>query len=68
MDKTKAGKRLKRLRKERGETLEYASKAIGISRSALSMYENGERSPRDEIKVKISKYYGKRIEEIFFAN
>ncbi|MCI5679700.1 MAG: helix-turn-helix transcriptional regulator [Bacteroidales bacterium] len=68
MDKTKAGKRLRELRIERGETLEYASAAIGISRSALAMYELGERAPRDEVKVKLSKYYGKGIEEIFFAD
>ena len=44
------------------------AKALGISTSALSMYECGNRIPRDEIKVKMSKLYGKSIEEIFFTN
>ena len=31
------------------------------------MYENGERIPRDETKIKIAAYYGKTVEEIFFT-
>ena len=42
-------------------------KAVGISLSALTMYEIGQRIPRDEIKVKLAKYYGKTVEELFFA-
>lgn len=68
MDRTKAGKRLRELRTERGETLRTVSDAVGISSSALAMYEQGERAPRDEIKVKLSNYYGKGVEEIFFAS
>jgi putative transcriptional regulator len=30
------------------------------------MYENGQRIPRDEIKMKISQYYGQSVQEIFF--
>ena len=41
--------------------------AIGISSSALSMYENNERVPRDEIKIKLADYYQKSVEYIFFA-
>ena len=40
--------------------------AIGISVSALSMYENGERIPRDNIKVRLANYYNKAIGDIFF--
>lgn len=58
MDKTKAGKCLRKLRREKGETLRSVSAAVGISCSALSMYE----------KVKLSKHYGKSVEEIFFAS
>lgn len=39
---------------------------LGISISALSMYENNQRIPRDEIKLLIAKYYGKTVQEIFF--
>lgn len=42
------------------------SKALGVSVSAVSMYENGDRIPRDDIKLKIASYYKKTVEEIFF--
>lgn len=41
------------------------AKAIGISKSALSMYENGSRVPRDEIKVRLANYYKKSVQHIF---
>ncbi len=40
---------------------------VGISVSALQMYENGNRVPKDEIKIKIAEYYGKSVQEIFFS-
>ena len=43
------------------------AKELGISTSALSMYENGERIPRDPIKIRIAKYYNKPIYAIFYA-
>jgi len=30
------------------------------------MYETGQRVPKDEIKVKLSKLYGVPIQELFF--
>lgn len=42
------------------------AKALGLSISAISMYENGERIPRDSIKIKIANYYNKSVQEIFF--
>lgn len=49
-----------------GRTQEEVAKALSISKSALSMYENGQRVPRDEIKIRISRYYRQSIESIFF--
>lgn len=40
--------------------------AIGVSVSSISMYENGERIPRDAIKVKIADFYDRDVQEIFF--
>lgn len=60
------GDRLKALRGKR--KVEHVAKALGISRSALSMYESGHRVPRDEIKVKIAHFYNTSIETIFFAS
>lgn len=56
-----------RLQKLRGDkSREEVANAIGVSVSAIAMYENGERIPRDLIKVKFAEYYGKSVQEIFF--
>lgn len=59
----------KTLIKLRGKkSREEVSKAVGISVSALSMYENGDRIPRDDIKIKLANYYGRSVNFIFFAH
>lgn len=58
------GKRLIELRGERKR--EEVAEAIGVSKSAIAMYEAGERVPRDPLKLKIANYYNKTVEEIFF--
>lgn len=56
-----------RLREARGETPRNdVCKAVGISLNALMMYETGNRIPRDEIKVRLARFYGKSIEDLFF--
>ena len=60
------GEKLKKLRG--GKKSKDVAKAIGITISALSNYENDYRMPRDETKRKIAKYYKKSVEEIFFEN
>lgn len=52
------------LRGEKSQT--EVAKAVGVSRSAICMYESGERVPRDEVKCKIADYYKKTVGEIFF--
>ena len=47
---------------------DQVSKEIGISSSALGMYELELRVPRDEIKIKLANYYHKSVQEIFFTN
>lgn len=64
LDKEKIGRRLRELRGSR-DAQEVAN-TLGISTSALFMYERGERIPRDQIKVKIAQYYGLPVQEIFF--
>ena len=38
-----------------------------ISKSALAMYERGERIPRDEVKIRIAQHFNMSLEAIFFA-
>lgn len=63
---TKAiGRRLTELRGSK--TQKEVAGAVNISVSALSMYESGERIPRDNIKIRLSKYYNKPIVELFYT-
>lgn len=56
-----------RLIKARGSRRrEEVAAAVGVSLSAIAMYENGERVPRDETKVKIADYFGMTVQELFF--
>jgi transcriptional regulator with XRE-family HTH domain len=59
-----SGAILKRLRGKR--SLEECAEGIGITARALKSYENNERRPRDDVKVKIAGYYGKSVKYIFF--
>ena len=55
-----------RLRELRGKTPAIVvAEAIGVSRSALSMYETGARMPRDEIKEAIARYFGVSVGALF---
>lgn len=60
----KVSERLQKLRGSRSR--DEVAKAIGVSVSAIAMYENGERVPRDSIKLKFAEYYQKSVQEIFF--
>ncbi|MCM1225698.1 MAG: helix-turn-helix domain-containing protein [Lachnospiraceae bacterium] len=64
MDNVLIGKRLVELRGEK--TQDEVAKAVGISTSALSMYECGERIPRDAIKISLARYFKKSVQSIFF--
>lgn len=45
---------------------EEVAAAVGVSASAMSMYENDKRVPRDEIKVKLAAYYRTTVQKLFF--
>lgn len=65
MNTTAIGQRLISLRGKR--TQDEVAKALGISLSAIGMYERGERIPRDEVKIAIAKYYDTTVQSIFFT-
>ena len=65
MNKKEIANRLIKLRGDKKR--KKVADDLGISESALKMYELGERIPRDNIKVKIANYYGTTVEFIFFA-
>lgn len=65
MDNNKIGSKLRALRGDK--SAETVAKEIGISVSALFMYERGERIPRDQIKLRLASYYGTTVQDIFFT-
>lgn len=56
------------LRKEKGKSQAQAAQEIGISQSMLAMLEAGDRRGGDDTKIKISRYYKRSIDDIFFAS
>lgn len=66
MDAKAIGTKLAGLRND--VSREEVAAQLGISVSALAMYEQGNRIPRDEIKLKIAQYYGLSVQEIFFTH
>jgi len=65
MDALTIGKRLIQLRGDK--TQEEVATALGISLSAIGMYERGERVPRDEVKIAIAKYFDTTVQALFYA-
>lgn len=66
LNKRDIGRKLVALRGNK--TQKEVASELKISISALAMYEQGNRIPRDEIKLKIAAYYGKSVQEIFFES
>lgn len=65
MDSERIGKKLLELRGKKSR--ERVAADLGISASAVAMYETGARIPRDELKKRIANYYGVSVEALFFA-
>lgn len=59
------GEKLKELRGNRSQA--EVAKAVMVSDSAISSYENDERVPRDDVKKRLAKYYGSTVQDIFYA-
>lgn len=65
MDKSRIAKKLIALRGKR--TQSTVAQDVGISSSALAMYERGDRIPRDEIKIRLANYYKTTVGNIFYG-
>ncbi|MBK5424373.1 helix-turn-helix domain-containing protein [Bacillus sp. TH30] len=63
MNYERVAKNLINLRNEKSR--EEVARAVGISVSTLQMYENGQRIPRDNIKIKLANFYGVTVQIIF---
>lgn len=57
------------MRQMRGDrTQQSVADAVGITKSALAMYERDERRPRDEVKVRIASFFGVSVAELFYSD
>ena len=64
MDRSEIGEKLVNLRGNKRR--EEVAAEVGISFSALVMYEQGKRIPRDEVKMALANYYGVSVQSLFF--
>ena len=58
------GQRIKFLREEREYTQEQFGNMIGVSKSTIGMYENGNRKPSYEVLIKLSEIFDCSIDYI----
>lgn len=56
------GKKLKILRKKSGITQANLAKKLGISPSAVGMYEQGRREPESKMLVKIAEFFNVSVD------
>lgn len=54
--------RIRQLRKQQGMTAKQLASVIGVSRSAIYLYETGGRSPCIDILVRMSDIFGVTID------
>lgn len=64
MNPKEIGNKLVKLRGNRPQAT--VANAVGITISALSMYEAGNRIPRDDVKIALAKYYNITVQELFY--
>ena len=57
--------RLKAYRAKHNITQRDMGKLVGVSRQTISMIERGDYSPSVTLALKIAKYFGVHVEDIF---
>ena len=56
---------IKELRKENKVTQDELAMAVGVTRQTIISLENGKYNASLQLAYKISRYFGRQIEEIF---
>ena len=57
--------RLEELRKQRNIRQEQLAEELGVSRQTIGSLENGRYNPSIMLTIKIARYFGMSVEEIF---
>ena len=58
------GQRLKELRRRRGLTQTALSRALGLSPSAIGMYEQNRREPDGETMLRFADFFGVTLDDL----
>lgn len=67
LDAKVIGGRIKKLREDMNMSRNQLCKDADISMSALTMYETGQRVPRDEVKLRLSRCLNTSLEGLFYT-
>lgn len=57
--------RLEELRNQRGVKQEELAQALSVSRQTISSLENGRYNPSIQLAIRLARYFGLAVEEIF---
>ena len=57
--------RLEEIRKQKGIKQEELADAMGVSMQTISSLENGRYNPSVILAIKLARYFGMNVEEIF---
>lgn len=70
MDKLKKSttSKITALREKNNISKSTLAEALGVSINTIESYEQGERVPRDEMKVKLSKYFNVSVLDLFYSS
>lgn len=61
------GNNLKQYRELAGESQGDIARLLNVSRTSVSNWESGLKTPRDDIKVLLARHYGVSVERLFFT-
>lgn len=56
---------VQKARKKKGTTQEELAKDVGVTRQTIIAIEKGNYTPSVTLAIKIAKYFGKYVEELF---
>lgn len=66
ISKAKAAETLRALREKKGLSQTEVAEALGIPATTYNAYETGQNIPRYEMMFRISEYFGRSVQYIFF--
>ena len=61
------GKKIRQLREERGVTLEYVAKLVGLSQNMLTYVETGLRQPSVESLERIAGFFEVKVDDLLIS-